>query len=175
MKAEKFLYFSGGTVFGALTLLLLQRSELFRSQETPSQFLRLHWHGGWGVDGDIWVYPDDTYRVRRYNSHSGAVETDRTGRHHGLFSELVATADARHAWQITTASLNDEVSTLTPKGHVHGVMDSNHAFLEFRLPDRTLVADFYASDSFAKFLPDAQQLKTFAMLEAAFYRINLIK
>ena len=175
MKASKIIYFGAGVFVGAILLFLLQQSELLRRSKTPSEFLRLHWHGGWATDGDIWVYPDDSYRVRHYNSHSGVIETERSGRHQGLFSGLVATADARHAWQITTASLSDEVATLTPKGHVLGVMDSNHAFLEFRLTDRTLVADFYAADSFAKSLPEAQQLQSFAALEGAFYQINLIK
>lgn len=171
MKRVKIIYFVGGAIIGAAAVFLLQHSESSRSRSNPSQFLRLHSHGGWRTDGDIWVYPDDTFLIRDYDAHSGVIVTEGNGRQEGLFSSIVAMADARQAWRITTSSLNEEVATITPKGLALGVTDSNHAFLEFRLPGRTLVADFYAADSFAKLSTDAKQLRAFAELEAAFYQL----
>jgi hypothetical protein len=69
---------------------------------------------------------------------------------------------------MTTDSLNDEMR-LIPEGKGLLVTDANHTFLEFRLRNRTLVADFYAADSFAKHLPDARQIQSFAAIEKAIH------
>ena len=174
LKAEKFLYFGAGAILAAILILFVPWAEFIRFREAPPEFLRLHWHGGWGGTGDIWIYPNDSYRVRHYDSHSGATTKDRSGKKPGLFKSVVALVDSQNAWKITTESLNAEVEDLTPKGLVIGVSDAKHTFLELRLKHRMLVADFYAADSFAKDLPNAHQLKAFSAIETAFFEVNAL-
>ena len=134
-----------------------------------AEFIRLHTHGGWGFDGDIWLYPDDSFRVRYYDSSSGEISEDRGGSKDGVFSDIVALADSTKAWDITTRSLEADIEKADEDGKILGVTDSNHVFLEFRLQNRTLVADFYASRAFAETYPKASQVAAFAALEKAIF------
>jgi hypothetical protein len=139
-------------------------------QMRHSRYLHLYSRGGWGTDIAVWVYPDDTFSVERIRlGPDGSVEK-RTGRREGCFREIVSLVDARNAWQITTVSLADEVASF-PEARGISVFDSNHTYLEFRIGDRTLVADFYAASSMLPHMSNAQQLTTYRELEKALFDI----
>jgi hypothetical protein len=119
--------------------------DLHSKDRSRSEYLHLHSIGGWGIDGDFWILPDDTYRVRYVDSHAGEIDTEYVGYQAGLFTSL------------TTMANDSKVS-----GEHPGLFyDCNHDFIEFRLKDHTLVADFEATNGFAKKYPSAKQMNRF--------------
>ena len=134
--------------------------ELYSKDRSRSEYLHLHSIGGWGFDADIWILSDDTYRVRDVDSHTGSIRAEYVGAQSGLFKSLTKIASDSNLWEITTRSLHDELDTVS-QGHHPMITDSNHDFIEFRLNNHTLVADFYAAAGFARHYPSAKQISRF--------------
>jgi len=131
-----------------------------------SEYLRLRCEGGHGIDGDIRVYPDDTFIVRFGDLSSGEFHYERAANSSGIFTRITDFADSLNAWRISTDSLKQELKSVGLNGRAY-VNDGNHIFLEFRTKRGTMIADCYAADSIAEDYPTATHLKNFAAIETA--------
>lgn len=101
-----------------------------------------HFHrfskGGWGLDGDYLVLPDDTLHYRCFVAKTGEIDVDKVGRIPGLFASLVELADKHQAWGISTESITKEFNERHPGISVY---DASHEFITFRHGERYLEGD----------------------------------
>lgn len=141
-----------------------------RGHTKPDGYLHLHSDGGWGIDVDIWILADDHFRIRSYIASNGAMIEDRVGVSSGAFDEIVALAESLDAWTLTTQALKEDIESARAGQGGYFVMDSSHDYLEFRIPGRSLTADFYAADAFSEHYPDAKRVAAFSKLESAIRR-----
>jgi hypothetical protein len=163
------------TLFAAFILLLCvscggKKNVMrdFDSKVAAGEFLHLRVDGGWGFDRDVWIFPDDSFRVHYLKVPEGAdQEEDRVGNNPGSFGRIVSLADALNGWRITSESLQVDLNSASKgKGSIL-VTDADHAYLEFNLPKKKLKADFYAADSMAESYIEAREVSDFAKLEDA--------
>ncbi len=128
-----------------------------------SNYAHLYSAGSWGVNSDIWIYPDDTFKVTDFSSLSRRIEETRSGYRHGAFHSVIDLVQSENAWKITSASLmQDMKSAARLKGEAVGVMDSSHDYLDIRFGGRAMKADF--SEGYAEMLPSAKLLDGFALI-----------
>lgn len=140
----------------------------FDSKIAAGEFLHLRIDGGWGFDRDIWIFPDDSFRVHYIRVPEGATkEDDRVGTNPGAFERIVALTDSLNGWRITSESLQVDIKSASNGKGSMMVTDSDHAYLEFNLPKKKLKADFYAAGSMAEYYTEAREVSEFAKLENA--------
>jgi hypothetical protein len=139
----------------------------FDANLKAGEYLHMHTKGGWGFDGDYWIFPDDSFRVRYFKVSDGSIVEDRVGSSSGVFQRIVAMTDSVDGWRITSDSLQKDLEAARKGKGMLGVMDSDHAHLTFNLPDKKLEAVFYASASIAEYYRSAKEVSAFARLEAA--------
>jgi hypothetical protein len=145
-------------------------SDLQKSVEA-GEYIHLHSKGGWGIDGDIWIFSDDSFRVRYQMASDGVVRGDREGSNPGVFSRIVSLTDSLNGWQLTSDALEKEIKYANRDNGAIGVADDNHTYLKFRVLGKQLTADFYAAGIFAKFYsPHVPQIAAYAAIEEAIYK-----
>lgn len=141
-----------------------------QNKRFDGNYLHLHTKGGWAIDGDRWVFPDDTFRVRYQHASDGTVVEDWEGSNPGAFQRIVLLTDSCDGWRLTSTSLQHELESIERESRsVFGVMDTSHAYLEFRLSAKNLTADFYAADAYAEHYPNTMQISDFSKLQRAIY------
>ena len=133
-----------------------------------SDYVRLYAKGGWGVDSDIWVYPDDRFTVAHFATNTRRVDEQYSGTSPGLFHSIVPRVQQRSAWGMSTLSVQKDLEAARHRsGAAHGVMDSTHYHLDIRFGAHRLQADCYAPEEYSKIFPEVRSLRTFARLTKA--------
>ncbi|BDS07424.1 hypothetical protein NT6N_24640 [Oceaniferula spumae] len=129
------------------------------STEHPIQDEYIHCHvdGGWGIDADIWIYRDDSFRVE----YSGKSTETWDGRNQGLYQSLINTFDHERYWEVTTDTLDAEVKASAKYSRNMMVIDASHDYLKVVSPSKTLNVDFYAARTLADYYGDTPKLKIF--------------
>ncbi|MEO5713214.1 MAG: hypothetical protein ABIT37_06970 [Luteolibacter sp.] len=139
----------------------------FKMKVAAGKYLHLHTKGGWGIDRDLWIFPDDSFRACYRNRSKGSVENDRFGSNPGSFKRIVSLTDSLGGWRLTSDSLKKDMESAKVGMINRKIFDVDHAYLEFKIPGKSLVADYYAAGYFAKFYPKAKEVSDFAKLQEA--------
>jgi len=141
--------------------------------KAPSEYIRMRIEGGWRVDGNIWIYPDGTYRIRYYDAVTGDIKMDRKGTNPGLYQRIVALVDSLDGWDISTYSLDKQIREEKKRNDMGavGIMDVDHTFIEIRAdnPFRVLRADSRGAPFMVDTFPESTQLADYAKIEAAVF------
>lgn len=166
------VYFAIGAIVASISIFACQWGVTrFRNSETrPKQYLRYHFHGGWGTDGDLWINANDEWSSRVYDNASGAIENEKAGKRNGLYASIVKIVDDKKGWEMRTDSLREEREN-SPEAVGVSVFDGTHSFIEFRTDKGVLLADFYEPESFAKIIPRAVQIHAFADIVSAMQNV----
>ncbi len=128
-------------------------------------YAQLYSAGAWGEDSDIWIYPDDTFKVTRISSRSRRIEGTRSGYRRGAFHSVVDLVQKENAWKITSGSLaRDTDAAETRQREAVGVMDSSHDYVEIRFGGQTMKADYSGAEGYAEMLPSAKLVVSFARI-----------
>ena len=154
---------------GALSLLQGCGSPRYAAPVVlQSDYVHLYSKGGWGLDSDIWIYPNDRFTVAHFATNTHRVDEQYSGSNPGLFRSIVRRVQQRSAWGLSTASLQKDLEVAQQRsGAAHGVMDSSHYNLEIRYGAHRLQADCYAPQAFSEIFPEVRSLRNFAQLTKA--------
>ncbi|MEK7949984.1 nucleoside hydrolase [Luteolibacter soli] len=141
-----------------------ETQDITKPAESTSN-IHLYLDGQWGVDSDIYIYPDGTYSYETYTDKDHKAVRKLQGKIEGLFPEVIRLVDENNAWSITPESLKEDFEKAKKESAMTmEIADGDHQYLTIKTEQKELKADFYEPDTFSEAYPTAKELGIFSSL-----------